>query len=538
MKRAISLALAAIMSLCVLASCGSNDPSDDSPKATDPVSGTTADGASTEKEPEVNTGSDETQTETEANTDSDETQIETEANTDSDSNEINTDVKIPEFNDKNSDISVGLTANKVGSFSAKHFYTADGGVYYSDDSGKYGIMSHDGKTDTGAIFDYCTSKYNYFAVTTNSPTDVGNIDALNCAGIVDGTGKVIVPEEYASLKVLNDRYIQAIKVTDRAESKEDALVYYSEELSLFPDEDDLFFTGVWYIYDATTGKMIDGITGTNNIVINAYGNYLKFYNEDNTKTIISGDGKTLPEDVVLFDNGSYILDNCFYDSDDTPLFTYEPGKVVPSYVDDDYVIAVDRSGDSSKVMMLDRTGQVVSAPFNSSIYAYGSMITSDPDPRDNDYDDNLYDFAGNLIINEKVSQLYHDELTGDVWAVCTPEDKYIVITADGTVLYECTETDDVSYDQFYFAMKKKVGDENYVYCLKDKDFTISGFSFAPWLAKVEGDDYKYDIVDTISGETIISGYSYYSYDFVYSDDEPVIYVYARTGNDIDIYAVK
>ena len=74
------------------------------------------------------------------------------------------------------------------------------------------------------------------------------------------------------------------------------------------------------------------------------------------------------------------------------------------------------------------------------------------------------------------------------------------------------------------------------YSLADKDFTLEGFSFAPWLIKVSRPDYVYDVIDTITGKTIISGYESYSSVAVPGS---AIYVYALNADGgIDIYTVK
>ena len=74
------------------------------------------------------------------------------------------------------------------------------------------------------------------------------------------------------------------------------------------------------------------------------------------------------------------------------------------------------------------------------------------------------------------------------------------------------------------------------YILADKDFTIDGRSVAPWLVEASGANYTYNLVDTLSGETIISSYS--GYQFV-TQPGAAIYVYAKKADGgMDIYIVK
>ena len=112
-------------------------------------------------------------------------------------------------------------------------------------------------------------------VTTTSVSDASDISGLNCAGLVDATGKELLPQQYAAIDVLNDRFAHVSQVTHAVESKDDALVYYSNEpFSFMPDEDDTFFGGTWSIVDLTTVKPVPGATGTKPYTRSAKGNFV------------------------------------------------------------------------------------------------------------------------------------------------------------------------------------------------------------------------------------------------------------------------
>lgn len=55
-----------------------------------------------------------------------------------------------------------LTAEKIATLdmNEKLMSVADGGIYYRSGD-KYGVMSFDGKYDTGAIYSYCAPKKNF-----------------------------------------------------------------------------------------------------------------------------------------------------------------------------------------------------------------------------------------------------------------------------------------------------------------------------------------------------------------------------------------
>ena len=92
------------------------------------------------------------------------------------------------------------------------------------------------------------------------------IENMNNVGVIDATGKVIVPEEYASVDVLNERFIKVCEVTEQTDSKDDALVFYTERsMAIFANDDDTFFKGNWYVFDAETESDIATILWENRI---------------------------------------------------------------------------------------------------------------------------------------------------------------------------------------------------------------------------------------------------------------------------------
>lgn len=427
----------------------------------------------------------------------------------------------------------GLKAEKIGSIDRDSVNTNSGvALTYRDENGKYGIMSLDGKKDTGAKYTVCEPIGNYFQVMTADETSITDVASLNCVGVVDATGKEIIPLKYASISKISDRYIRVCEVTEQTSNKDEALVYYTDKMfSITASDDDTFFKGKWYVYDMVAGKMLEGVTGTNTYNIYNYGDFIKYVTDAEEQITVNHKGEKLPEDADLFENGYYALvkDNAgaVYDSENNKVFDYALDSYIPSDSEGEYILASMYVNDVRKYVLMDTTGKVVSAEFAERPMVYGELIHSE---------DKIFNFKGENIIEGTFTNVYLDEQTGHVWFLKNDKN-YTMIKSDGTVLYQGAEDDVTSMDPYsYFYIKKKVDDKSMYYSLADKDFTLEGYSFAPWLVQVEKPNYIYDVADFISGQTIISGYERYSYVAVPGS---VMYVYAlKADGGLDIYTVK
>lgn len=374
------------------------------------------------------------------------------------------------------DALVGLSAEKIGSLDYDNniFYLADGGVYYKDESGNYGIMTLDGKSDTGAKYTYCSGLENYFLVSTADESSASDVASLNCMGAVDATGKELVPMKYASVKVLNERYIYVCEVSEQTTDKDEALVYYSDKRFSFGASDgDLFFKGAWCVYDVTTGKPIDGVGGTSaSNGIKVYGDLLEYVTDENETVIVDAKGVKLPDGASVLENGYYRLTEgntaAIYNSDNEKVFDISLDGFIPKEIVDDYILA-EKYDDTYSFVLMDLSGNVVSAEFAERPYVHGDLIFAGG---------KLYDFQGNVVIEGTFDDVCSDHF-GKLWFL-ENNDEYTVIDKNGTVLYQGAEDNTVSIDKdFYSLIGKKVDGKNTYYSFADKDFTLEGYEFAP-----------------------------------------------------------
>lgn len=425
-----------------------------------------------------------------------------------------------------------LSATKIGTVDKDYLIDGEGGLYYSE-ADKHGIISFDGKQDTGAIYAYCMPLGQYFQVVTEIPGDENDINSMNCVGLVDVSGKVIIPEEYASINLLNDRYVKVCKVTEETDSRDDALVYRTNDgtISFMPDDDDIFYKGVWYVYDLVTGKKMENVTGTNSDYVLAYGNYIQYVSDDGVEHAVNADGQELPAGAELFDNGCYkLLHNSggtVYDSNDNELFTYKDDGFVPYYAKGDYIFASKSVNGETKDVLINMKGKIATAEFNATPRVYGDLLF---------VEDTLYDFQGNKIIDGNYLTVHYEERLGSSWMLETENGECTIVTGDGKVLYKGVEDDNLYIDYLDFVVSDEIDDKKVCYSYKDSDFTIEGFAIAPFLVMVYKSNSICDLVDAISGETILQGYK----EYLYADgSDSGFYIYAeKVDGGIDIYTIQ
>ncbi len=444
-----------------------------------------------------------------------------------------------------------LSAEKIGSIKVDNIssYRNNGLIYKSSD-GKYGIISSNGEKDSGAKYTYCEyaqsisadmgEKVGAFIVSTANSADVSNPASLNCMGLVDSYGKEIIPEKYAVIKILNERFAQVYEVTESVNSKDEALVYYSSSdkfISFQPGQDDPLFKGVWYIYDVTTCQQVKDVTATNSYTLYTYGNCLKYYTDAKEEIIVNYEGKRIPDGAQMLKNGYYSLksneENAVYDYDNKKLFTYDENGFVPFGVQGNYIVASKTIDKTKTSVLMDYSGEIVSAEFMSeytdSLSLYGDLVF---------VGDKLYKLNGELVIDGTYESVKLDNQTGKAWLLQGNNNQYTLITEDGTILYQDIENDAVDiYSATDFSFSKKIDSEYFYYSFADKDYTLNGDDLSTWLVKVSEADGSYSVVDTISGDKIINGYSNY---MAVNASVANTYVYAYNYNDsnMDIYLVK
>lgn len=416
-----------------------------------------------------------------------------------------------------------LTAYKVGTM-PRSGTPAAGGLYYAE-GGKYGILSHDGTHDSGAVYAVCRPLGNYFLVAKST----GNtIKTMNTAGVVDAMGNVLVPLEYASVVALDDRFAMAAELTGFTDSKDQSVTSRTDN-----NGEKTYYTGNWYLYDLTTGRRIPNATGTRNYAAYSYGGqYLKYVTDDKVQHVVTPEGEPLPAAAVHLNNGYYLIEaeNALYNGAGTKLFTYDPNGYIPCNGEDvsGYIVAKKTVDGTDTYVLMDETGAVLTAPLPAKPKTCGELLLVDK---------KVYNNKGELLLEGEFTSAYNDPVTKQCWLLSSSSTKEkVLVDGSGKVLYRSAD-EDVKFIVNHFSLYKKVGDEDqYPYVIARGDFGDKATPVAPWLLRTTAEDGTVSLVDAISGNTLLSGHTAYSTALIAGDR---LYVYATDAEGtVELYRIK
>lgn len=420
------------------------------------------------------------------------------------------------------DLPTALTAEKVTTIPQRSMKTSKGGLYYTSDS-MYGIITFDGKADSGPVYTICQPEGRYFIVAKEKADVSGGITGSNVVGLVDASGKEIIPLQYASVEVLGDRFARVAELTGTTEDSEEKLTQVTM------DGETVMCTGNWYLYDLQTGKEVPGATGTKPYISFDCGGYVKYVLDDKTVVTALPDGTAIPNDVVHLKNGHYATkaDHTVYDSEGNKLFAYDPEGYVP--VDSEgiegYILAQKQEGEKATYVLLDKTGKVASAEFEQKPTMYGTLFH---------VDDDLVTIEGDVVVDGGCQLVFWDALYGQSWAVLSGKTNKVV-DKTGKVIFEATAEGDSALDNVQMVCYKEIDGAKKYYSCKDKDFTLAGSAVAPFVVRVLNGD-NYDLINVLTGEVILSGYRDY---MVTDGGDTIMYVYAITEDkQYDVFAVR
>lgn len=412
-----------------------------------------------------------------------------------------------------------LAAEKVGSLDREVTNTASGLIYKEEDL--YGTITLDGQVDTGAIYVYCEAKSGYFIV-TKTEADTADVTTANVVGLVDATGKVIIPLRYASVELLGERFARVAELTGRTENKEEKLTQFVE------DGETVMCSGNWYIYDLKTGKKVPGATGTKPYICFDCGGYVKYVTDDKVAVVATPDGTALPEEPIHLKNGHYALPSNYtvYDSEGNQKFTYDPNGYIPVDSGDvsGYIVGEKKVGGKSTYVLFDLEGNVASAEFTTKPVQYGELFH---------VGQSLVKVDGTPVVEAGCERVFWESAYGQCWAINDGKTTKVV---DKTGNVMCENKPDESMVDTNNMLCYATGDTTRAYyCFDEKAFSIQGVALSPFVIKRPAENSCYELVNALTGEVILSGAQDYKVTLVNS----VLYVYAKNDvNSADIYVVR
>lgn len=437
---------------------------------------------------------------------------------------------------------------KLTSFplSGKKVESSEGkGIKYSQ-NGKYGFITADGTSDTGAVF--TELKYSSVAggILVSTTEEKDSIEGINRYGLLSDEGVVVIPTEYATIKVLNDQYAIAYEVTERTESKEECMIFSTQLLTGFtPGENDIMYKGQWQLYDVKKQAAIDGAKGTTarqNAVTSCYEGTAKYVTDDGKWHTINAKGEEISDKALLLENGSYVITDidkaAVYQSDGTELFSYNPKEMMVRYIkgydnSEGSYYAVLTTDEPFRYRLLDNNGNPATKDFDQSISdVIGPYITLNDKATSCKY---LCDRNGNKIIEDPVWTWKPDEVFGrirvETQKTAERQQFYYYIDLKGNVVCKIMKDDGVYTE--YLSVWKKVEGENRFFSFKDRDFTVPGnYGLCQNLCVKHNADGTIDLIDTYCGETLFSDNCQY----IGITKDKRVFVYAvYNGDRMDLY---
>lgn len=404
--------------------------------------------------------------------------------------------------------------------------SATGGLYYTIGQ-KYGIMTFDGTHDSGAMYALCRPMGDAFLVSKSMGVESDPL-SYNTAGVVNAKGDVLVPLQYASVVAIDQRFVRVAEITGTCATKEESITDYKNALG-----ETVYCKGNWYIYDLQTGNVVPGATGTAKYASYSYGGkYIKYITDDKVQHIVTPEGNELPKMAIHMLNGYYMLklENAVYDANGNKLFTYDPFGYVPLDTQNvsGYIVAKKNIASADKYVLMDMAGNVVSAELDAEPIVRGELMV---------VNERVCNFKGEVLLDATVRTLYRDPVTKQAWMATDVNTKEkFLLDKDGKILHRSGATE-TTFNVNNFNMHRKDGENDpYHMVLKDGSYTLKGVSLAPWLVRTANEDGTYNLVETISGKTLLSNCKGLA---VATGDGSMLYVYAMNAEGkITVYYVS
>ena len=433
----------------------------------------------------------------------------------------------------------GVSLQKVGTIGG-FSQASEGGLVYRGEDKKYGVMSLDGKKDTGAIYEDADIIRRYFKIAAKRPADENDFDGINAKGLIDGSGKELIPAEYAAIERLNDRYWEVFTAREKTDS-DDYLLYMSAGevyQSHYAKDNDPRYNGEWTVFDVVTSKPVPGVSGTNDNYVTAYGDTVYIHTDEDERIYVNEKGERLPDSADVFSNGWYMLpqgnDYVIFDSLGKEAFRCAADGFIPLAMtrDNGYFIAKKRENSQTKYVVMDLTGKTISFEFNnvSSCLVWQNFLF---------VEGSLYDFSGNKILTDSVT--YSDFYTCDNrdcgLLLRTLENDYALLDTKGNLVWSGKGTKDCYVNTTNITIENRTAAGAPFFNWKDRDFTIpNALSLGEGFVQTTQENSTRSLVDTVTGETLLSGYKNYA---VGGNADDGLYVYAvMADGNVEIYKMN
>ena len=354
---------------------------------------------------------------------------------------------------------------------------------------------------------------------------------INCTGLVDAEGGVLIPFDAAIIKfpyqhteAVRPRYVLVFKGTERTSDKNEALFYATaRQFAIMANDDDLFYKGTLQVFDLEARQYVSGLEfahGTDSDFAQVGDNIL--VDVDNKATLYSPDGKTVyTEKGSIYYNYKYFMDrvdgqSIIMDANANVLCT------TPDILNQiDYESEYWSKYNNSQYTAINSKGETVLDGVWYSIYGE----TKDRFRVKNVGDANYSLVAkDNSVIASGPNMFEADPLGYQ----CFGETRNYSVVTPGNRIYEGLEE---SNENLVFTKE----DDAYYLVLNTGEFVSANDcdldDVGRGVIALENDDDKYAAIDAFTGKELL-GFEYDEIDDINGD-----YFYAKDGDEIIIYKI-
>ena len=434
----------------------------------------------------------------------------------------------------------------------------EGGFLYTDENGKYGILSLDFQHDSGAVYAEALPKGSVFMVTRDDSAFEERAESLNRYALVSAAGEELLGAGYADFFV-EGRFAVAMKAAEPAAKAAGALLTYSstqfvpQEEASGTKERNVYYKGEWQIYDLPTLMPLPQAAGTAQAKWFANGELVGWTDEKGAQHITTALGFILPEGAETLESGDYfLLENTIatvYSANGEKRFSYDPQEYSLHYDAQlkYYCCAANKPNENRtySFFFLDASGARIPGTYESNTpnvtyTAYGDYL----------FTSNRLYYGGRQITGERTALGGGlDDLFGR-GAYLYAEGKneagvksrfYTYYDPAGEALVEMEEPLAAPrINGFYIAGEDAENPQMYIF--NTKKYVPAGKKLGELFAVVSGEDGNADLIDLFTGETLIPGYDAYLFagTLPVGEDnaEEAAMIYAFSGDTVDVISVS
>ena len=414
-----------------------------------------------------------------------------------------------------------LTITRTHSKTYSAILVYDGGYIYGKD-GRIGICSLDGSTDTGARYGFATGEGVHFICSDRAEkSDPKDISTLNVYGLVNTQGKELIPQRYAAITVLSQRYAKVTEVTRERSDPEGAQVKLSASNS--SDGAEHYYDGNWYLYDIRTGAKIDNVGGKSPTTLNIRGNIISYTDDQGNAVCINQSSKRIPEGAQIMSDGTYVLDGEVCAASGDVIFRLAEGGFAPYIAiegTDTYIASRYRDGESSYAVM-NRSGELVSVIFKDNINVSGNIIR---------YKKQLYTFRGEKILEGEFDSVEYTSMLGIDIYILKGGDTLTLLDGALRSIYTGKAEDNIKTNTSHAALSREDNGALSLFCYSRGEYSISATSCG-FLLGYSGKSPDFRLFDLVSGEALLTGSRALSVSVSGSD----VYVVSKTASGYSFY---